>query len=248
MRYEDRVRIGTPEGVPVELVLAGLGSRFLACLIDLLIKGGIFLLFLLLFWIVSSGSNGGLSPTVAAVMAILVAFALLFVYDVVFEVWGGGKTPGKRATGIRVVRDGGGPVNLTASLIRNLIRLIDYLPWAYLVGMISIVVSKANKRLGDMAAGTLVIRERREVPGTPWAPQSWVLRESREWDVSAVTAEEAATVAHFIERRSSLDAGARSQIAMQLAGRLYPKVRGAPANLNAEAFLERLLAAKRART
>jgi uncharacterized RDD family membrane protein YckC len=247
VQYEDRIAIGTPEGVELELVLAGLGSRFVATLLDLLIKAGAVILFVILLLIVNAA--GGASSTVIAVTAILVAFSALFVYDVLFEVWGGGRTPGKRATGLRVIRDGGSPVNLTASLVRNILRLIDFLPSAYLVGIICITVTSTNKRLGDLVAGTIVVRERRETPpGAPWSPPTWVVEESRSWDVSGVTQDEAAAVARFVERRGSLEWAARNQIAMQLAGRLYPKVRGAASNLQAEAFLERLLTAKRART
>lgn len=246
MQYEDRVAIGTPEGVEVVLVLAGLGSRFIAQLLDWLIKGAVLIALLVVLAVVSSN---GPAATALAIVMIITFFCALFVYDIVFEVWGGGRTPGKRATGLRVVLAGGAPVTLTASAIRNLMRLIDLLPTVYLVGMISILATRSNQRLGDLAAGTIVVRERRgSLPGEAWTPARWVVEEARGWDVSGITEDEAATVARFIERRAQLPAESRDRISVQLAARLYPKVRGAPTNLRAEAFLERLLAAKRRRS
>lgn len=250
MRYEDRLAIGTPEGLRVEMVLAGIGSRFVASVVDSIIKGAFLVLCLLLLALV--GSKEGLHGTgtvVVIVLTIIAFFCALFVYDIVFEVWSGGRTPGKRVAGVRVLMDGGMPITLTASTIRNLLRLIDFLPISYLVGIISIAATKANKRLGDLAAGTIVVREpKRDDRVEEWNPPRWVAEESAGWDVSAITAEESATVASFIARREGLEAEARARVAGELARRLYPKVRGAPSNLQAEGFLERLLVAKRQRS
>jgi uncharacterized RDD family membrane protein YckC len=151
--YQDRLRIATPEGVTVDLVLAGLGSRFTAALIDLTFKG-----LLILVAVLVAGLLGDLGIAVASILT----FAIYFGYDVAFEVLANGRTPGKRWTGLRVLRDDGRPVDLLSSAIRNVVRLIDGLPLSYLPAMISILVTKKNQRLGDLAASTIVVREPRE--------------------------------------------------------------------------------------
>jgi uncharacterized RDD family membrane protein YckC len=90
--------------------------------------------------------------------AALVSFALTFGYDVLFETLAAGRTSGKRLAGLRVVTALGGPVTFHVSAIRNLLRAIDFLPGAYVVGAAVILIGRRNQRLGDVAAGTLVIR------------------------------------------------------------------------------------------
>lgn len=183
----------------------------------------------------------------AAILAV-VLFLVLFGYDVLFEVFASGRTPGKRITGLRVVRTGGEPVGFLTSSIRNLMRLVDILPSFYVVGGISVLASSRNQRLGDMAAGTLVVRERR---GDAKLARLQALPtpayDSVPWDVSGVTAEELAIVRSFLHRRQTLDDGARSDLARELAARLRPRVTGAFDELGDEVFLQRLAAAKAAR-
>ena len=88
-------------------------------------------------------------------------FSLLFVYPLAFELAAGGRTPGKRWSSLRVVCDNGSPVTFRASALRNLLRLVDMLPGLYLVGAIAIFATRSNQRLGDLAAGTIVVREPR---------------------------------------------------------------------------------------
>lgn len=239
MEYEDRVTVATPEGVELELALAGLGSRFTAGLIDLLLK----LVLLVALAIALFGLSDGAGYAAAAFSAGL--FALYFGYDVAFEVLGGGRTPGKRACGLRVVAESGDPVGLRRSLIRNLVRVLEGPATVYALGSISILLSARNQRLGDHAAGTLVLRERRAADrlrahGPALTPPVGA------FDVSAVTNRELATVRRFLERRAALEAEAREGLAAQLAERLRPKVVGAPHD-DAESFLEWLASAKASR-
>jgi hypothetical protein len=180
--------------------------------------------------------------------AIVASFLVVFVYDVLFEVFAGGRTPGKRRTGLRVVRESGAPVDLRSSSIRNIVRLVDEAVTLYLAGMISIVVTKRNQRLGDLAAGTLVVRE----PVKPEAaPQPMALPaagpETAAWDVSAISPEELAAVRQFLERRWQIEANARSRLAWQLSEGLRGKVAGVPEQLRGEPFLEQVAAVKSAR-
>ncbi len=240
MEYEDRVRIATPEGVDVELTLAGIGSRFIAALLDLLIQGAVLLAAAIALG-VTGGDGGGLATAAFSILLFLVFFA----YDVLFEVRSRGRTLGKRWTGLRVVRTGGRPVTFVPSCVRNVMRVVDILPAFYAIGMLSVFVTARNQRLGDLAAGTLIVRER---PGglreRPAAEEPAGVYASDGWDVSAVSAQDAGTVRQFLARRGVLATGARAELAGELERRLRPLVAGAPERLEPEEFLERLAAAK----
>jgi uncharacterized RDD family membrane protein YckC len=237
VRYDDTVTIATPEGVELELTLAGAGSRFVSALVDLGIQA-----LLAVATAVVLGSVGGFGQAAVALLTTLVVLG----YDIFFEVLASGRTPGKRLNGMRVVRAGGEPVGFLTSAIRNVLRLVDFLPFAYVIGATTILATRKNQRLGDIAAGTLVVRDR--------PPKATVLREAAmapvetsAWDTSAITAEEVAAVRRFLERRYEIDAGARAELARTFASRLWPKVAGAREGLDAEHFLTLLVAAKTTR-
>ena len=245
MEYEDRLTIPTPEGVDLELTLAGVGSRFASALLDYTIQGAIIVALALVL-----GLGVGLGPASsgpASAVWIVLSFLLFVGYDVTFEVLAAGRTPGKRANGLRVVREDGGPVTFPISAVRNVLRIVDILPGMYLVGIVAVLVTRRNQRLGDLAAGTLVVRERRPVPAEPPrvrfdtvpAPSA-----APAWDTSAIDDVELAAVRSFLARRSDLTDDARVQVATELAARLRPKVGGSVEDDAPELFLERLAAAK----
>jgi uncharacterized RDD family membrane protein YckC len=175
MQYEDRVTIATPEGVTLELTLAGLGSRLVGAIVDGLVVGvslaGIGLILVLAAELLV---DGGIEAAPLLVMAVywIISFLVVFGYDVCFEVLNSGRTIGKRAAGLRVVRLDGGPVMFRTSAVRNLLRLIDWFPFfAPLTGIICILVTGRNQRVGDLVAGTLVVREPRAARrGQPFTP------------------------------------------------------------------------------
>jgi uncharacterized RDD family membrane protein YckC len=244
MEYEDRMTIETPEGLTVTVPLAGVGSRFVAAGIDATIQIVLVVCAVVVFQFygVAGGASRGL-------LAIAV-FCIFMVYDVTFEVLAGGRTPGKRWTGLRVVRTGGQPVGFVASSIRNVLRLVDFLPSFYLVGITSILVTKRNQRLGDLAGDTVVARApRRTVRVVASPPPAALPPTLATWDVSGVTAAELAAVRSFLERRDSLEWGAREQLARTMADGLRPRVGGLPEGerLGDEAFLERVAHVKAAR-
>lgn len=255
MSYEDRISIATPEGVDLELTLAGLGSRSVARLVDQAIQTAVMLALGVLAGLAGAGLGSNSSGALALALVVIAVFLVQFGYDVLFEVLASGRTPGKRWSGLRVVRSDGAPVGFLTSAVRNLVRLVDILPGMYGVGMVAVLASGRNQRLGDMAAGTVVVRERREVARAVAPAPEGVRRDevtggaiARErWDLSAVTAEELATVRRFLDRRSGLTPGARARLATELASRLSPKVVGPARDAGAEAFLEELAAAKAAR-
>jgi uncharacterized RDD family membrane protein YckC len=241
MDYEDRIAISTPEGIAIEYSLAGLASRYIAALIDLAIKGAIVVAVVLIL----SGVHA--SDTAQAVAVIVLLFLALFVYDVVFEVWGAGRTPGKRWNGLRVVTDDGRPIELPASAVRRLLWLVDAPLTVFIAGSVSILVTDRNQRLGDLAAGTVVVRESLHsiasvtlsdsvLPKTPYAETV---------DVTTITPAELSAVRDFLARRRSLSSDARERVAERLAQALEPKVGGLPVGgLQAEALLETIAAAK----
>ena len=242
MQYEDHIKIPTPEGVSLDLTLAGLGSRAISGCLDLVLKAVLVGLLLIVMYALL-GVDGAIAIVPAIGMTML-------VYDVLFETLAGGRTPGKRMTGLRVVRSSGRPVDLTASVVRNALRLLDGLPLSYLPTIVSILLTRRNQRPGDLAAGTVVIRDRREIdrvrPAAPRPAGSPGPAAGATWDVSAVPAEDLATVRAFLERRDGLAPEARRRLAAQLDGALRPRVGGAD-EPDPERFLEILYDAKRAR-
>jgi uncharacterized RDD family membrane protein YckC len=244
VEFEDRIQIATPEGVDLELTLAGLGSRFVAELIDVLIQ--IVIVVVIALGLSALGGYG-------EAMTFLVFFAVLFLYHPFFELTAGGRTPGKRWTGLRVVMEGGEAIGLRASAIRNVIRILDFLPSIYLIGSISILVTARNQRIGDLAANTIVVRERRATATKETGAASWTaapvtrVPAAEAWDVSGISAGELAAVRSFLQRRHELTLDARNHLATELARRLAPKVAGVQPGVEGERFLETLAAAKAAR-
>jgi uncharacterized RDD family membrane protein YckC len=241
MDFDDVLTITTPEGVDLQLVLAGVGSRFGAALIDLIIQ------IVLIAAITVAFDTAGILSGWGTLVYITVLFVVVFGYDIAFEVLSSGRTPGKRLNGLRVVRDGGFPVGFVSSAIRNTLRLVDFLPTSYIVGCAAILITERNQRLGDLAAGTLVVRERRAASSAPAPRPQQFDRAHPTWDVGTITAEELLTVRRFLDRRDAIDATARAQLAHTLAERLRPKVGGAPSDLRGERFLEAVVAAKSSR-
>jgi uncharacterized RDD family membrane protein YckC len=158
----DQLNIDTPELVSIEMPIAGIGSRFIAALIDSLIIAGasLFLGFLAAILISALGLFGENSASWGVGIFILVFFLLIWGYFALFEAFGNGKTPGKHAAKIRVIHQSGRGITFFESLARNLVRYADFLPFFYAVGIVAMFMSRRSQRLGDMVAGTLVVRER----------------------------------------------------------------------------------------
>jgi uncharacterized RDD family membrane protein YckC len=254
--YQDRLVIATPEGIELALDLAGLGSRFTAGLIDLAIKAVI-----VAGLLVATIPLGGL---VAVVIQAAVPLLVYIGYDILFESLGSGRTPGKRGSGLRVMRVDGSPEDVVASLVRNVLRLVDGLTLLYVPGIVSILLTRRNQRLGDLAAGTIVVRERRggrragepgadpglgrpapdvqpaDGPAEPALPDAPAAQ-----DLGGLSDEDVAAIRAFLARRESLDGPARADVARRLAGALRPKVAGPFDHLSPERFLEALDEARR---
>ena len=142
------VTLETPEGTEIEVHPAGLFARGLAFLIDELIRWTIIAICLLV---------GGLAGLFGIGVALILMFTAYWLYGVGFEVLNNGVTPGKKMQGLQVVHDDGTPVRLPASMIRNLVLYIDLLPAAYTAAIVSMLLTKRFRRLGDLAGGTMVV-------------------------------------------------------------------------------------------
>ncbi|MDX6561570.1 MAG: hypothetical protein QOD65_1384, partial [Gaiellales bacterium] len=225
---QETLRIATPEGVSLELPLAGVGSRFVALLVDTLLQSLAFVAVIVA--LIVAGAGGFAEFAVTAVTA----FALLFLYPVAFELAAGGRTPGKRWSSLRVVCDDGSPVTFRASALRNLVRLVDALPALYLVGAVAIFATRSNQRLGDLAAGTIVVREPRAA-ALAAEPVDGATEVSADelpaWDVSGLSQPDLAALRRFLERRHAIDAVPRNLLARDLATRLRPSVGGVGADV-----------------
>jgi uncharacterized RDD family membrane protein YckC len=153
--------IETPELVALEFPLAGIGSRFIAILIDYLLQFAAFIVLMLvmLLFLPSMEKFAAASAKWFVAMMIFIPFLLQWGYFTLFEGLWHGQTPGKRVAKIRVIQQSGRAITIFESLSRNFVRAIDFLPTFYVVGSISIFVTSRNQRLGDLVAGTLVVHE-----------------------------------------------------------------------------------------
>lgn len=237
------LRVETPEQVELGFEIADLGSRFLALLLDvLLLVTALLALSLLALW---SASELQLSPALrgwGGLIMILVAFSVLWGYFTYFEGFHNGRTPGKRWVGIRVVHEGSHPITLRGAAIRNLIRAVDLQPaFSWMVGGLAMMLSPRTQRLGDMAAGTLVVRDRGALELSE-AEMERMMDRPREAPRLPDAAYEA--LGRFVERRAELDPGARDRVATRLIDALPGSVAGAAeAGASVE---ERLVAVYRA--
>jgi uncharacterized RDD family membrane protein YckC len=242
----EKLIIETPEQTSIEFPLAGIGSRFLAVLIDSLVQAGILVVMGLLFLGVGYGFRKAFSnippsagPWIAAIF-IFAIFFLMYGYFILFESIWNGQTPGKRLTHIRVIKDSGQPITPIDAVARNLLRLFDQLPVAYGIGVLCAWVSPQSKRLGDYVAGTVVVHEK---PFETVAPQ-WdapAQAAGHQYGANRLSPEELALVETFLSRRNALDAGVRYDTAAGIVRRIQPKLTMRPeGNPSAEKLLEEL--------
>jgi uncharacterized RDD family membrane protein YckC len=239
---ERNLEIRTGEAVAIRYELAGLGSRFLAVMVDLLaqVTLALALIFALAFvgprlvrFLPSAGLN---LAAWGFALAVLLVFLIFFGWFMIFETWWSGRTPGKRALGLRVVRDGGFPIDAGAAIIRNLVRIVEFGLGFYALSAISALLSAENKRLGDFAAGTVVVRDRAETVGDL---DAYLARPAQ---VQGGLAEaDRLLIERFLARRATLDPLARMRLASRIADRVRPAVRDANAQLDDERLLEYLV-------
>lgn len=251
-----RLEIETPEHVAVGYELADLGSRFAALVIDGLVLAGVFLVIgvggaFLVSWLGSLPVPAGPWGLAALVLA---AFAIPYGYFVYFEGLRDGQTPGKRRMGIRAVHAGGYPLTVRGAVIRNLLRLVDMQPagsWA--VGGLSMLLHSRTRRLGDMAADSLVVRERTLDAFPEERAMAAGARAGRPSDDDAVAGalplsdDEFEVLARYMERRDDLSPEARRGVAGRLAEEIASGAVRSRAGTSADDRLRALHAAEAAR-
>jgi len=242
---EDPWLVETPEQVALSLPVAGVGSRGLAALLDLL---AVFLcwmvgLFVYSIWGDLLGQVQGLS-WVGQLVLVAAVLAAGWGWDVAWEVAWRGQTPGKRALGLRVIRIDGAPVGLGESLVRNALRVVE-LPLGYAPAVLAVALSSRRQRLGDLVAGTLVVQERRfdlSRYGAPAAAEArW--RELKGRAPGLLAPADFERLLDFLRRRADFDAAPRARLAGRLAAALAARAGVAPPGPGeAESFLEALQA------
>ena len=224
----DKLTIETPEQTALDFTIAGIGSRFLAVAYDMLIQ--------ILVGIVIGIAAAVFAPVLFSLspqaslwgvaILILFYFLLYFGYYAFFEIIWNGQTPGKRKAGIRVIKDSGRPLTPAESIGRNLMRIVDWLPSLYAVGLVCAILNRENKRLGDLLVGSLVVREASLSDLKP----AWQTTPSASEALSSplgadrLTPGEFALVDSFLNRRSALEFDVRNRMADEILRRLKPKL------------------------
>ena len=174
---------------------------------------------------------------------VIAAFLLFYGYFAGFEAFWHGQTPGKRLIGLRVLSVTGRPARIDEAILRNLLRVIDQLPGVYAIGIVTMLVSSRNQRLGDLAAGTVVVHEK-----ALSAPVMTVAKPAAggAWTGGGLTEAELLLVEAFLQRRHEIEPGIRETHAHAIAERLRARLGASAPPLEAEALIETLHA--RART
>lgn len=231
----------TPERVSLQYDIAGVGSRGAAAIVDTAMQSMVLtVVFIALSaGLAASGSFGwsvGVGAGGATLLVGLFAMALLIVADgyfILFEILWNGQTPGKRIVGIRVIRENGYPMRPIDAVIRNLVRFVDWLPVAYGVGVLTMVLNKHSKRLGDFASGTIVVREGWSAGGALLLPPV------AEPPAVRLSNSDATLVRDFLVRRSSMHPQSRADLAARLCSALVQRY-SLTLDDDPEPFLERL--------
>jgi uncharacterized RDD family membrane protein YckC len=232
--------------------VAGIGSRFLALLIDTLIQIGVGIALLLTvgvsFGVAASLRDMPLFSQAGGALLILSAFLLFFGYFAIFEIVWNGQTPGKRIIGLRVVKDSGRPLTAAETIGRNLMRIVDSLPSFYAVGIIAAVCNSQNKRLGDFVAGSIVVRERSLQEMKPDLQNSRAQGPAQSNDAvslplpslgaQGLSMEELTLIDTFLHRRHSLDMVVRARMAHEVFDRVKDKLSLPPGDASVESILE----------
>jgi uncharacterized RDD family membrane protein YckC len=251
---EETLVIETPERVPLHFALASIGNRFLACAIDHGLQLFLMALIAIGFSLLADFVDFGDAPKWVYALLILFIFLIWTSYFIFFEWLWNGQTPGKRWLKLRVIREDGRPITFWEASVRNLLRIFDIMPFPfYSIGLICVFISNRDQRVGDMVAGSVVVREREaEAPTFDQvfaAPVSdTALRRSFRpvgfnANLQLVGAREIEVVEAFLRRRWDLPDHSRQWMAWRVATPLLMKLKPEydPTIFSYEGFLEELL-------
>ncbi len=251
MSLDDRYIIDTPENIEFSYNVAGIGSRFMAAIIDTVILGIIITMLLVVFSALASAISDIESAFIVTVLIISANIFFILGYYIFFELVWNGQSPGKRAVRLRVVREGGRPITFTASAIRNIVRLIDFLPGFYGLGVLVMFVDKRARRLGDLTGGTLVVKERHAISLETLGaraeplPLSSLIQNVAPTDllpnVHLLTHHDYELVQEFLRRRNELGRESRQRLGTQLTQGICNRMGVSLPSSNYELFLERVV-------
>jgi uncharacterized RDD family membrane protein YckC len=237
--------IDTPEQIRLEFPLAGVGSRFLALAFDTVLQGAAIVVLVGIGLVVRriaplSVAAGGLGTwAIAALFA--AGFLVYSAYFAIFEAVWTGQTPGKRLVGLRVIDVSGRPISVYAAIIRNAVRIIDQVPGIYALAILSVLVTRRQQRLGDLAAGTVVVHERLEAA----APAAAAMTSAARHGAHRLSADEIVLIEGFLRRREDLDSWVRLDSARRIAARMRNRLELGTVD-DEERLLEELAAEYRA--
>jgi uncharacterized RDD family membrane protein YckC len=222
----------TPEAVTLDFQAAHIGSRFVALMLDYAVVGVVvFALLLAGVFLSEAGLLDAVPEWVGVTLVLLLVFGVIWGYPVAFETLWRGRTPGKAAMGLRVVTVEGGPVTFRHAAIRAALGLVEFQATSGLLAVLSALLTRRHQRLGDLVAGTLVVRERVGA-GRPEPVEFRVPPGAESYaatlDVSGLRAEDYAAVRAFLLRASSLDEAARPRVAAALAGSVRERMHHTP--------------------
>jgi uncharacterized RDD family membrane protein YckC len=244
--YVDKLTIETPEQTALEFNIAGVGSRFLALALDTLIQiSAVIILIIAGSYLIHEVFPFASGATWTIALFGVLLFLVFIGYFAIFEAIWNGQTPGKRLIRIRVIKETGRPIVPSEAVARNLLRLVDQMPgFLYGVGIVSALISRQNKRLGDLVAGTIVVHEQdlRDFRPLWQAPESPSVVN---YGAEKLSAEEFSLIEAFLNRRTSLPPHVRFRMAEQIALRIKPKLTAPPEMMPASEKLLEALAAER---
>jgi uncharacterized RDD family membrane protein YckC len=220
--------IVTPEAVVLDFETAGIGSRTAAKILDLIIQGvGLLVAFIIL----GTFSDHGGPSWVGVVVGLFLICGFVFVYPALFETFMHGKTPGKSALGLQVVTEEGGPILFRHAAIRSALGIVELLLSGGAIALLTVFFTRRDQRVGDILAGTLVLRQRSGAPA-PTAIAFVPVPGTEDFvstiDVTTLTAEEYQTIRSFLLRAESLQGQAREMLAVQLANQMAARLRLTP--------------------
>lgn len=256
-RSDDLLKIDTPENVTFDYDIAGIGSRFLAALIDttiiLLLQIVLFGAVILIANLASEEVTDMIGAWVFAIAGII-SFVFFWGYYIFFEILWNGQTPGKRQVGLRVIRVDGTPVTPSEVVIRNLVRIIDFLPTAYGIGVVTMFINSSSRRVGDLAAGTLVVHDRAvknlndlsPVRTSALKPPGEQAHLPENFPVERVSEYELHVIEEFLSRRADL--ANRSTLARHILASILTRLSLPADSVNvshAEAILAEIYSARR---
>jgi uncharacterized RDD family membrane protein YckC len=257
----DQLSIETPELVAIDMPVAGIGSRFVALFVDYLIWLVVLIAYgLLIYYVGPSLSVAGKIPEKWA-EAILIALPFVFYwgYFTLFEAYWDGRTPGKRVAKIRVIQRSGRGIGLFESMTRNFLRVVDQIPLIYAVGVVSIFLTRQHQRLGDLAAGTLVVHDREHLNTASSVDNSRTFTSglfdsapapaparSKEFEVASskvqhLGAADLEVLEGFFARRLDFSLETREKLAERIASAIRARTGlQAPQGVSTETFLEEI--------